>query len=294
MSNAGSILESTGAGTVDGDQVTLTYSHRYKGLLADVDSLVLSNPSGDYGVRTADGALVVAAATELVRSSQGVYSYTFTAPSPGLSYVWGVQYVRGDTDPSPYYEEYQFTDPTPAQATTLQAEKWFVVDAPDEWPVSEKEAGEHLRAAADVGSFCPYIAAATEYAEDRLSAALMPRIIRATFYDGEPLYLPRGPLLEVQSITDRNGTAISGYEIRHDGHRVQIVLTAGGIYPIAITYRAGYPSAAAIPRAIRLAILMHVATLWENRESITDKSKTIIPHSLEDFYRLKRRAVGVS
>jgi len=37
-----------------------------------------------------------------------------------------------------------------------------------------------------------------------------------------------------------------------------------------------------------------VATLWENRESITDKSKTIIPHSLEDFYRLKRRAVGVS
>jgi len=179
-------------------------------------------------------------------------------------------------------------------SNTTQPTKWSVTIPPTDTPVSTQEVVDHLRLdGRDSGWLDNFIAAATDYAEEKLSAALMPRTIRATFYDGEALILPRGPLIEVQTITDRDGAATTEYEIKHTGHTAQIVLTRSIQYPISITYQAGYASAQTIPSSIRLAILMHVGTLWENRESITDKTKTIIPHSLEDFYRLKCRSVGV-
>lgn len=179
-------------------------------------------------------------------------------------------------------------------SNTTQPTKWSVTIPPTATPVSRMDAEDHLRLDGTTSDGLDnFIAAATDYAEDRLSAALTPRTIRATFYDGEDLIFPRGPLIEVQSITDRDQTATTDYEIKHIGNTAQVLLTRPIQYPITITYQAGYASATAIPASIRVAILMHVATLWENRESITDKPKSIVPHALEDFYRLQRRSVGV-
>jgi hypothetical protein len=86
---------------------------------------------------------------------------------------------------------------------------------------------------------------------------------------------------------------ISDYDITRHGKTDVITINESVTYPVTVVYRAGYSSASAIPADIRLAIRQHVATLYEHRESISDLSLTPVPHSLESFYRLKRRSMGI-
>jgi uncharacterized phiE125 gp8 family phage protein len=170
-------------------------------------------------------------------------------------------------------------------------------------PISEvrvvtwAEAKKHLRLDSDdeksyVESL---IDAATEYAEERLSTTLLERSRTQIFYDAEPLIpLPRGPLVSITSVTDADDNEITNYELSRVGHSDRMTITGSFKAPLTIVYRAGYASAAAIPASIRLAILQHVATLFENRESVSDKTKLPVPHSLEDFYKLKSRGSKVA
>lgn len=143
---------------------------------------------------------------------------------------------------------------------------------------------------------CLLIDAATEYAESRLAASLVPRTLAATFYDGEPLDLPRGPVIAIQSIVDRDSEPMTVYTARGIGNTTRVEAT--GDSPITVTYRAGYVAAdgttPAIPRDIVAAVLMHAATLYANRESVSDKAMMPIPHSLEAFYARKCRETGVA
>ncbi|HEV7299252.1 MAG TPA: head-tail connector protein [Tepidisphaeraceae bacterium] len=176
--------------------------------------------------------------------------------------------------------------------------KWSVTTPPTTTPVSAGDAGYYLNLnEGGVDETFPLelmVAAAVEHAEDVMGTSLMPRTMLATFYNGAPLLLPRGPLLEMIGVADGNENAVTDYKVEHVGRRRTYIVPAAGLtYPVSITYRAGYANAAAVPADIKLAILAHVGTLYENRESVSDKPKTPVPHSLEAFYRRKGRNVGI-
>jgi uncharacterized phiE125 gp8 family phage protein len=189
-------------------------------------------------------------------------------------------------------------DPAPID-TKHRVARWSVVTSPATRPATAAEARTHLRI--DDLSQDAYletlIDAATDFAEEKLAASLMPRTLMANFYDGEALILPRGPIIEVLSIVDADDQYADDYELKTVGNQTLVMLISGSLtYPISVTYRAGYVNAAGVatlPASIKLAILQHVATLYENRETVSDKSKMPVPHTLEAFYRLKSRAPGV-
>lgn len=71
----------------------ITETFKVNGVLADMDSVLLSDPGGTYGVRRNDtGAAVVADATAMTKVSTGVYRYTFAEPAFGLTYTYWVEY----------------------------------------------------------------------------------------------------------------------------------------------------------------------------------------------------------
>ena len=185
--------------------------------------------------------------------------------------------------------------PAPAGVET-RTSGLVVVVPPAALPVTAAAAIAHLRLAPDTDAAYLelLIAAATAHAEDAMECSLMPRTLTATYYDDEPLRLRRGPLLELLSVAGRGDETSAGYELRHAGHAAFVVLTTDALaYPISVTYRAGYESAGAVPADVRLAILAHVGTLYENRESASDKAVKAVPHHLDDFYRLKRRSAVI-
>lgn len=80
-----------------------TFRNSNTGALIDVDSVVLSDSTGAYGVRRTDTlATVVAANAVMVWVSTGVYEYTFTEPALGLTYTAWIKWTyAGNT----YYTE---------------------------------------------------------------------------------------------------------------------------------------------------------------------------------------------
>lgn len=186
-------------------------------------------------------------------------------------------------------------DPIPDGPTSpdLRAAKWTVTVAPVGRPVTWADAKAHaiIEVDADQAYVEMLIDAATDYAEHAMNTSLLPRTILATFYDGDELRLPRGPLIEVLSVADADAEPVTDYTIRHVGRATMLATTAAR--PLNVTYRAGYANAAAIPAAMRIAILTHVATLYRTRESVADKQLTAVPHSLEAIYRRFKRGAGV-
>jgi uncharacterized phiE125 gp8 family phage protein len=114
------------------------------------------------------------------------------------------------------------------------------------------------------------------------------------FFNGEnPITLPFGPLVSVTSLVDDNDTTLTDYDVSAVGKSDRVKINEGFSAPLTVTYQAGYASASDIPASIRHAILTHVATLFENRESVSDRAKLPVPHSLEAFYQRKSRKVPV-
>ena len=183
------------------------------------------------------------------------------------------------------------TDPT------LQLAGVVTITPPAAFPVDAAAARAHLRIDETSQGSSPldlYIAAAVDFAEDSMECSLMPRELMATFYGGERVILPRGPVLDIVSVSNAVETATTAYTTRNVGNTIEILPTVSLLYPVTVVYHAGYESAAVVPAAIKAAILAHVGTLYENRESIADKSMAVVPHSLADFYRLKSRARGMA
>lgn len=174
-------------------------------------------------------------------------------------------------------------------------DKWFVSTqaSPDAYTVYFEQLWEHLRVEQDqAGPIRLYLMAAVEYAERRLASAILPQSITVRFEDGEPMKLPRGPLLEITSVTDDDGTPITAYVLRYVGRSILLELKRSATFPLTVVYRAGYTTTT-LPNAIKVAVMTHAGTLYENRESVSDKAKVPVPHSLEDFYRAYTRDVGV-
>ncbi|MFA5376959.1 MAG: hypothetical protein WC455_14510 [Dehalococcoidia bacterium] len=134
------------------------------------------------------------------------------------------------------------------------------------------------------------IVAAREWAETFTSRALITQTWTAylnDFPDGDFIELPRPNLLTVASVKYRNCTwttgdwttwAATNYiedTTRWKG-RVQLAygiswpsITPYPVDAVAVEFTAGYgPAAANVPQAIRQAITLYAATLYENREEI--------------------------
>lgn len=94
--------------------VTLQFVFRVAGVLTDVTSAVLSDPTGAYGAKRTDtDAIVVADGEAMTHSSTGVYEYTFTPPEQGLTYSWWVEAGYGGVT---YRFEMESTDAVSATA----------------------------------------------------------------------------------------------------------------------------------------------------------------------------------
>jgi uncharacterized phiE125 gp8 family phage protein len=231
----------------------------------------------------------------------GRYKASFTVPTVATGDE--LELVLTDTDTEeedrPWREQGRYGGadaPAPATTPLTRSQRWSEIVAPVARPVTWAELKAQQRVATDAeqtfGELC--IDAATEHAQDAMACSLMVRTLLATFYDGERIVLPRGPLIEVLGVTDRDDAAVTGFELAHAGHAAVLIPTSSHAgYPLSVTYRAGYATAAAVPADVRRAVLAHAGTLFENRESVTDKTKLPVPHSLEAFYNLKSRKVPV-
>jgi len=163
--------------------------------------------------------------------------------------------------------------------------------------VTLEEAVQHLRrddTERDDDLILRYIAAATQFVENFTGIALSEQIWDY-YLDSFPtnnlvgIAIPRPPLLDVQQISFRDSssgldTAFTGFFADLASRPGRVFVVSTGSWPVAdaslnsvrIRFRAGYidslgspPSADDIPDAIKAAILMYTASLYENREAGT-------------------------
>jgi uncharacterized phiE125 gp8 family phage protein len=144
------------------------------------------------------------------------------------------------------------------------------------------------------------IAAATSHAEQSMACSLLQRTITATFYSGELLTLPRGPVVSVSSVA-LNGVTVapSAYSIERYGYAELLRYNNGNIQPhaapavLAVVYDAGHGADPAdVPADFIQIIKCHVGLLYEQREAATDRTITPVPF-IQDFYKLRSREPGV-
>lgn len=89
---------------------TIQRDWRVNGVLTDVTSMKLSDPTGTFGVKRDDtDAVVVADDTEMVRISEGIYRYTFEEPEEGLTYT---AFVEVEYEESTHYIEHDIDEST--------------------------------------------------------------------------------------------------------------------------------------------------------------------------------------
>jgi len=139
------------------------------------------------------------------------------------------------------------------------------------------------------------IDAAARYAENAMGCSLLTRTIQATYYDpAEPVYLPRGPVQAILSVTHTPANtpiAPAQYQLQAAGNVESLAMVGSWTWqqPLVVTYTAGYGSQADIPADITWAMIAHVAHLYNQRESVSLENFRDVPQSLADFYRLNSR-----
>lgn len=100
---------------------TIGIIFRVDGVLTDVTSATLSDPTGAFGVERLDNnAVIVADGTPLVHISTGVYEYELTDPAPNLIYHYYVEVVRGGAT---YFVEKSKSGPAAIGAGAEQIER---------------------------------------------------------------------------------------------------------------------------------------------------------------------------
>jgi hypothetical protein len=173
--------------------------------------------------------------------------------------------------------------------------QWTVTTPPSDPILTYTDLAYHMRldpevsaASAEQTYVLNILAAAIEYAETAMAASLASRTITATVYSGDLLNLPRGPVASLVSVSDPSGP-LSGTSIQTTGNTDTLIVPNGWGNPLTVVYTAGYPTGA-VPADIVHAIRMHVSSLYNNRESVTDKATTAVPQSLADFYARKARS----
>ena len=92
----------------------ITKRFRVGGVLTDMTSVLLSDPTGSFGVRRTDtGAVVVPDGTAMNHDATGVYSLTFVDPADDLTYEYWLEFVYGGET---YHLESTFAGPASVSA----------------------------------------------------------------------------------------------------------------------------------------------------------------------------------
>ncbi|MDQ1183576.1 head-tail connector protein [Agrobacterium larrymoorei] len=140
---------------------------------------------------------------------------------------------------------------------------------------------------------------ATAYVETYCNIRLLPQTLTCEC-DGWRDFsrLPDGPIsanaVTVINYVDGSGAAqtlsTDAYRVLHDGLEAQIAPKAGKVWPVAhyaerikLTIDAGYVDA--VPCEVRAAILLRVATSYQNRENVTAAPWTEFDSLLVNFRR---------
>lgn len=180
--------------------------------------------------------------------------------------------------------------------------QWRLVTAPTVEPVTLDEAKRHLRvdASDEDALIAGLIVTARTRLEEHCERAFVTQTWRLSLsgWPGDAwLLLPRPQLLTVTSVTyvdsaDATQTVSSAdYVVVTDGEPGSVVLKSTASWPSAelqvglpvrVTYTCGYGATAlSVPAPLRAALLLLVAHLFENRESVTAQNLKEAPQAVE-------------
>jgi uncharacterized phiE125 gp8 family phage protein len=159
------------------------------------------------------------------------------------------------------------------------------VKLPEEFAVTLEEAKLHIRVVEDVEDslIAMWIAAAHMQAERYLNRSLAPQtlLLSLTGFPCKRIYLPRGPVTAVVSVTYRDvdgalqTVASTDYRVINSDHVTIVQPNTGVAWPktqadipdaTTITYKAG-KAGELVPAPIKAAILLRVGDLHEHREA---------------------------
>lgn len=190
---------------------------------------------------------------------------------------------------------------------------------PDGAPVTLAEAKKQCKVDEDIieedDLIQSYIDTATELAEDYCHRSFMERTLAVTFddfprdyfYADNRLFLPMGPVIEIESFGYK--AALDGaatpfttdqYQLGVEDERAYLVAAYGTCWPgvrcgfagVTAVYRAGYASqgspadASGVPRKALQAIRMLIAHFYNNRESVVAETRIIPVDMAYSFERL--------
>lgn len=173
-----------------------------------------------------------------------------------------------------------------------------LVTPPADEPVTLEVARAHLRVdqADEDTLIAAYLTASREVVEEATSRALVTQVWEVSFDAaevafGQPLLLPRQPVIEILSVTS---VAPDGAEVAMTtaDYRVSSGLlspaTSWPVGSVRVQYRSGYGPPDAVPRALVAAILLGLGELYESREASTAKALTENPafRRLTNLYRI--------
>lgn len=156
-------------------------------------------------------------------------------------------------------------------------------------PITLAEAKQHLREDSDdlavEAEINGLITAARQYVEEETGRSLITQTWSLTLdafpCGGEPILIPRPPLIEVTEIAylDQSGSsqtwASSNYRVDGASDPGRVSLEVDRHYPLArnvsqavtITYTAGYGTASAVPQGIKQAMYLLIGSWYTNREN---------------------------
>lgn len=180
---------------------------------------------------------------------------------------------------------------------------YVVTTPPAVEPVSVAEAKLHCRVDGNTEDdlFTSLIKAAREYCEKRSKRTFITTTYRLDAYgfcsSTGPIRIDKGPLIAVSYVKyyDTAGTLTT---ITSSNYRVDVTPLYGQIVPIStyvwptvqeqrpdavqISFTAGYGAAAtSVPDAVKTAIKMLVSGWYENRESVTPGSISVVPFAVD-------------
>jgi len=198
-----------------------------------------------------------------------------------------------------------------------------LISAPASYPISLVEAKEHLRVGASTTDRDNYIngciAAATDYVEQFLGRRLIDQTWEL-YLDAFPttgdmqIKIPFPPLISVLQVAydDPSGfeqiIATGNYYVDNVSEPGWVVLQTVTTWPtpidainsVRVRFRAGYlstgsPQVAAVPPAIKQAILLLIAEMFEHREtSVVGAIVSAMPWSAEQLLRQYRILLGMA
>lgn len=187
------------------------------------------------------------------------------------------------------------------------------VTPPAATPVSLTEAKAHLRVDHDEDDtlITALVGAATGHLDGWsgvLGRCLVSQVWRQSFEDftGHVLRLPLPDVSAVASVTYRDADnaeqtiASASYALHEDALSAFLFFDNDYSFPelyrrpdaLTVQFTVGYGDAAAVPAAIKAAMLLHVGHLYENREAVTlDRAGAELPMGYDTLiapYRVRR------